>query len=161
MKDRRDDRRFHFRLTEESLSSDRLIEAVSTPDTGAVATFAGVVRGLTHVDGSEVKTDFLVYESYAAMARKQSEDIAAKAFEKWPAVARLAVEHRIGRCGIGEVTVLTAASSPHRGDGCFEACRYVIEQLKATVPIWKQENEADSETWVVGNPDKRLDVNAQ
>ena len=151
--------RFHFRLAEEPLSTDRLVQVVSVPSAGAVATFAGVVRGTTTVGNSMVQTDYLVYEAYAAMAHKQCLEIARAVFDRWPDVIRMAMEHRTGRCEVGEPTVLVAASSPHRGDGCFEACRFAIERLKATVPIWKQENEGEHQHWLEGTPDAEWNLN--
>ncbi len=152
--------KFHFRLTEEPLSLDRLMQEVTVPSAGAVATFAGVVRGTTAVGNRRFHTEYLVYEAYAIMAHKQCLEIANMVFARWPEVNRLAMEHRTGCCAVGEPTVLVAASSPHRGDGCFEACRFAIERLKSSVPIWKQENEADRQDWVEGTPDSNLNINS-
>ena len=153
--------RFHFRLTEEALSADRLIEVVSDSSAGAVAAFAGVVRGTTVVGQGKIETDYLIYEAYSAMAHKQCLELAKAVFEQWPKVIKLAMEHRTGLCKIGEPSVLVAASSPHRGDGCFEACQFAIERLKASVPIWKQEHEAQRSSWVEGKPEPGLNVNLQ
>jgi len=68
--------------------------------------------------------------------------------------------HRVGRCEIGEPSVVIAVTTPHRGDGCFEACSYAIERLKAIVPIWKQENWADGQVWVEGPRQPELDLSA-
>ncbi len=136
------------------------MQKVSVPSAGAVAAFAGVVRGTTAVGNCRIHTEYLVYEAYATMAKKQCLEIAKMVFHQWPEVKRLAIEHRTGCCAVGEPTVLVAASSPHRGDGCFEACRYAIEHLKASVPIWKQDNEAKRQEWVKGTPDSSLDLNS-
>lgn len=69
---------------------------------------------------------------------------------KWPAVKAVSILHRTGRLEIGEPSVLIAVATPHRGDGCFDACRYAIERLKAIVPIWKEENWSDGQVWVEG-----------
>lgn len=151
--------RFHFRLTAEPLSADRLVQRVTVPAAGAVATFAGVVRSTTTVGDRQIQTDYLVYEAYAAMAHKQCLEIAQAVFDRWPVVLRMAVEHRTGRCAVGEPTVLVAVSSPHRGDGCFEACRFAIERLKAHVPIWKQENTGEQRYWLEGTPDAEWNLN--
>ncbi len=150
---------FHFRLAAEALSMDRLVKEVTVPSAGAVAAFAGVVRGTTTVGSSQVQTDYLVYEAYAAMAYKQCLQIAEAVYDQWPKIIRLAMEHRTGRCEVGEPTVLVAASSPHRGDGCFEACRFTIDRLKMHVPIWKQENEGVHQQWLEGIPDSGLNLN--
>lgn len=151
--------KFSFRLTKEPLSADRLIEIVSDSRAGAVAAFAGVVRGTTTVEDQDVKTEFLVYEAYDSMAHKQCLELAQTVFEKWPKIVKLAMEHRIGHCAVGDPSVMVAASSPHRGDGCFEACRFSIERLKASVPIWKQEHEANRSSWIEGTPEPGLNVN--
>ena len=154
------DPRIHFRLTEEPLSVDALVRWASRPDCGAVASFAGIVRGETRAEGQIVHTDFLVYEAYASMARAQSLKLAEEVLTRWPAVRCLAMEHRVGPCALGEPTVVVAAASPHRHDGCFEACKYAIDRLKAIVPIWKQENQGDRQAWVESAPRPRLNVNA-
>lgn len=153
--------RIHFRLTDQPLSMDALVRLVSRPDSGAVAAFAGIVRGITQADQKVVETDFLVYEAYESMARVQSLQLAEEVCRKWPAVRGLAMEHRIGRCELGEPTVVVAVSSPHRHDGCFEACKYTIDRLKAIIPIWKQENRGERQAWVEGTPQADLDINAQ
>ncbi len=132
---------------------------MTVPSAGAIAAFAGVVRGTTVVDDSQVPTDYLVYEAYAAMAHKQCLEIAQAVFDRWPDVICMAMEHRTGRCTVGEPTVVVAVSSPHRGDGCFEACRFAMERLKATVPIWKQENAGECQRWLEGPPDAEWNVN--
>lgn len=155
------DSRIFFRLTEETLSQDALIAQVSRPDCGAVASFAGIVRGVTQVEGDLAETDFLIYEAYAKMARTESRKLAIQILQKWPEVRAIAMVHRIGRCELGEPTVMVAVSTPHRGDGCFEACKYAIDRLKAIVPIWKQDNHqgANRQEWLEGPPQGELDVN--
>jgi molybdopterin synthase catalytic subunit len=139
-----------FEITEQPLSLDDVARRVSRPDCGAIATFAGVVRGET-VTGAGVRdTDFLVYEAYVEMAESQLARIGDEIKEKWPRVQSVSILHRTGRLEIGEPSVVIAVATPHRGDGCFEACRYAIERLKAVVPIWKQENWSDGQVWVEG-----------
>lgn len=76
--------------------------------------------------------------------------IGDEVMERWPKVAAVSILHRTGRLEVGEASVIIAVSTPHRGDGSFEACRYAIERLKAVVPIWKQENWSDGQVWVEG-----------
>lgn len=107
--------------------------------------FTGVVRN--HNEGRDV--GHLDYHAYPEMAEQTLREIAAEAREKY-AVGTISVIHRIGRLEIGEVSVAIAVASPHRGDA-FGASRYVIEELKKRVPIWKREGymEGTSE-WVQG-----------
>jgi molybdopterin synthase catalytic subunit len=149
-----------FEITDQPLSLDDVAARVSQPNCGAIATFAGVVRGETALDSGTRGTDFLEYEAYVEMAEKMMAQIGDEIRERWPAVEKVSIVHRIGRCEVGEASVLIAVSTPHRGDGCFEACRYAIERLKAVVPIWKQENWADGQVWVEGPRQSTLDVGA-
>ena len=147
-----------FEITQKPLSQDDILHRVSRFDCGGVVTFAGTVRGSTATDGGARETDFLVYEAYLPMAEKMMARIGAEIQERWPLVKGVSILHRIGRCDIEEPTVLIAVATPHRDDGCFEACRYAIERLKAIVPIWKQENWRDGEVWVEGPRQPELDV---
>ena len=150
-----------FEITESSLSQDDILRRVSRPDCGGVVTFAGTVRGTTATGDGERGTDFLDYEAYIPMAEKMMARICDDVMERWPQVKAVSILHRIGRCEIEEPTVLIAVATPHRGDGCFEACRYAIERLKAIVPIWKKENWADGEVWVEGPRQPELVVSSE
>ncbi len=158
---RHDHAQVFFRLTPEPLSQDALIAQVTRPDCGAVAAFAGIVRGMTQKDGDLTATEFLVYEAYAPMARKESLKVADEVLDRWPAVRAIAMEHRVGRCELGEPTVMVAVATPHRHDGCFEACRFAIDRLKAIVPIWKQDNREGQQEWLEGVPQEELDMQHQ
>jgi molybdopterin synthase catalytic subunit len=129
-------------LREGPLSVDEAIASVSHPGAGAVCAFLGVVRD--HSEGRAVTK--LEYEAYAAMAlaemRRIASDVAAEI-----AGVRLAVVHRTGAMGVGEIAVVCAASAPHRA-GAFGACRALIDSVKATVPIWKREHGLDGASWV-------------
>ena len=150
-----------FEVTDEPLLQDDILRRVSRFDCGGVVTFAGTVRGATG-SGSEARaTDFLVYEAYRPMAEKMMARIGEEIQERWPNVKAVSILHRVGRCDVEEPTVLIAVASPHRGDGCFEACRYAIERLKAIVPIWKQENWSDGEVWVEGPRQPELELSSQ
>lgn len=139
-----------YEITTAPISLDDVAARVSRPDCGGITTFAGVVRGKTATDDGSRSTDFLGYEAYTEMAEKMMSQIGDEVMEQWPKVRAVSILHRVGRCEIGEASVVIAVATPHRGDGCFEACQYAIERLKAIVPIWKQENWADGQVWVEG-----------
>lgn len=145
-----------FEITQSALSIDDATARVSRPDCGGIATFAGIVRGETQTKNGERGTDFLEYEAYVEMAEKLMAQIGEEVQTRWPKVKAIAILHRIGRCEVGEASVVIAVATPHRDDGCFEACRYAIERLKAIVPIWKQENWADGQIWIEGPRDPKL-----
>lgn len=117
------------------------LDAPATGD-GAACTFVGVVRD--HNAGRPVR--YLEYEAFEEMALPLMEEIAAEARRRWPITA-ISIVHRLGRLEIGEASVAVAVFSPHRAEA-FEACRYAIDALKATVPIWKKEFYADGAVWV-------------
>ena len=131
-----------IRLTPEVIDHAALTEQVRRPDCGAVVTFLGTVRDLT---GDRV-TVALDYEAYPAMAEKKLAEIEGETRARWP-VGELVMVHRLGHLDVGEVSVAVAVSCPHRGQA-FEACRYAIDTLKRTVPVWKKEYFEDGEVWV-------------
>jgi molybdopterin synthase catalytic subunit len=137
----------HFAVTYDPISLDELAARVKRPEAGAIAVFGGVVRNLSA--GKEV--DHLEYEAYEEMALAKLRQVAAEARERWPKVIDIAIVQRIGRLEVGENAVIVAVSSPHRGDGCFEACQYAINRLKEIVPIWKKEVSPDGAEWVEGD----------
>jgi len=129
-------------LTHAPVDLSALLAAVSAPERGGVATFLGLVRN--HQDGRAVVR--LAYSAYESMAEAEAARIVAEGESRWP--VRIALSHRLGDLTIGDVAVAVVAASAHRAPA-FEACRYVIEELKRRVPIWKQEFYADgSVTWV-------------
>jgi molybdopterin synthase catalytic subunit len=140
-----------FRLPEEPVNHDELIAAITTPATGAVCLFSGMVRGETHKDGHLPETEYLEYEAYQPMALKKMQQVAAEIRERWPLVQGIAIVQRLGRLEVGQNTVLIACSSGHRGDGCFEAARYGIDRLKEIVPVWKKEVGPDGAGWIEGD----------
>ena len=117
-----------------------------TPQSGGIDVFIGTVRDTTK--GKTVVR--LEFEAYEAMALKEMHKIAEQAFSKWP-IQKLLIHHRAGVLKVGEVPVIIAVSCAHR-DAAFEACRYVIDTLKQTVPIWKKEIFEDGEVWVAAHP---------
>ncbi len=133
-----------IQLTREPLQREELIAAVSHSSIGGIVVFEGVVRD--HARGKSVR--YLEYEIYEEMARKQIGQICEQARQRW-GVERIAVAHRTGRLEIGEASVIIVVASPHRAEA-FEVCRYLIDTLKATVPIWKKEVAVDGEEWVEG-----------
>lgn len=139
-----------FEITDRPLSLDEAARRVARPDCGAITTFAGVVRGETVTAEGMRGTDFLNYEAYTEMAEAMMARIGEEIMQRWPKVKAVSILHRVGRLEIGEPSVVIAVATPHRGDGCFEACQYAIERLKAIVPIWKEENWSDGQVWVEG-----------
>ncbi len=121
-----------------------VVEAVASPEAGAIATFDGTVRRTAR--GKVVR--HLFYEAYSAMAVKEMAKIREEALRRFP-ILEMAIVHREGRMEIGESSVFIAVSSAHRGDA-FDACRFAIDTLKTTVPIWKKEHYLDGEVWIEG-----------
>ncbi len=119
---------------------------LNSPEAGAVNLFVGTVRNQTK--GKEVKR--LDFEAYDAMALKQMEHLANEAMNKWPLV-NLAIIHAVGAKRPGMPVVVIGVSSAHR-DVSFEACRFLIDELKKTVPIWKKEFYKDNSVWVNAHP---------
>lgn len=132
-----------YRVIEHPLSPDAIAAAVDDPGAGGIVIFAGVVRNET--GGRPVK--FLEYEAHAPMAEAKLREIGTTLRSRWPGIKRVAMLHRVGRLEIGEASVLIAVSAAHR-DQAFEACRYAIDTLKRTVPVWKKEHFEDGEVWV-------------
>ena len=121
-----------------------LVESLKAPEDGAVVVFDGFVRN--NFKGRQ--TLYLEYEAYEPMAYAKMRAIGAEIREKF-SVHRIAIVHRLGRLEIGETSVLIAVSSAHRA-AAFDACRYAIDTLKRTVPIWKKEFFAGGAVWAEG-----------
>ena len=111
---------------------------------GALAFFVGVVRN----ENAGRPVLRLEYEAYEEMALSEMQAIDREARRRWP-ITEIRIVHRLGRMEIGEASVAVAVASPHR-DEAFEACRFVIDTLKKTVPIWKKEFYADGAVWLEG-----------
>ena len=130
-------------LTHEAIDFSRLTESVRSTLAGAVVLFLGTVRELT--EGRQ--TIALDYDAYPEMATAKMAELEAEARERWP-VIEVGLIHRLGRLELGDVSVAVAVSAPHRNQA-FEAGRFLIDELKVRVPIWKKENWADGTTeWV-------------
>jgi molybdopterin synthase catalytic subunit len=131
-------------LVDKTIDADALIRHVRTGADGAIVTFDGCVRNQSHGRS----TLYLDYEAYESMALAKMREIAAEARAKF-AIDRVAVAHRLGRLEIGETSVFIAVSAPHRA-AAFDACRYTIDTLKRSVPIWKKEYFEDGAVWADG-----------
>jgi molybdopterin synthase catalytic subunit len=131
-------------ITHERLDRDALVAAVTHASVGGIVVFEGVVRD--NARGKQVR--YLEYDVYPEMAAQQIREIVTEAERRW-GVERVAVAHRVGKLEIGEASVIIVVASPHRGEA-FDACRYIIDTLKTTVPIWKKEVATDGEEWVEG-----------
>jgi molybdopterin synthase catalytic subunit/molybdopterin converting factor small subunit len=126
------------------IDADAIVRAIKAGSDGAVCVFDGIVRDNTRGRA----TLHLDYEAYEEMALKQMQLLRAEAIEHF-SVRDVAIVHRLGRLQIGETSVLIVVASAHRG-AAFEACRWVIDTLKKTVPIWKKEQFADGAVWADG-----------
>jgi molybdopterin synthase catalytic subunit len=133
-----------FELVREPIDPGTLIVHLRAPEDGAIVTFDGFVRNQSH----NRRTLYLDYEAYEPMALAQMREIAAQLYEKFR-IHRVAIVHRLGRLEIGETSVFIAVSAPHRA-AAFDACRFAIDTLKRTVPIWKKEYFEDGAVWADG-----------
>jgi molybdopterin synthase catalytic subunit len=131
-----------FRVSEEPLSLDAVVEEVADESAGAIATFTGTVRRRSR--GRNVL--YLEYEAYAEMAEDVMAQLAADLARKHE-LSAVAIHHRVGRVELGETSVVIAVSSPHRQDA-LAACKEAIDSLKQTVPVWKKEVYEGGEEWL-------------
>ncbi len=134
------------RIVRERIDTTAVVGRLKRPADGAAVIFDGVVRDNTRGR----RTLYLEYEAYEAMALKQMESLAAEARTRF-GVRGASIVHRLGRLQIGETSVLIAVAAAHRG-AAFEACRWIIDTLKKTVPIWKKEYFEDGAVWADGEP---------
>jgi MoaE-MoaD fusion protein len=139
-----------IRLADSPIDHDELIAAITTPATGAVCLFSGMVRGETIQPGHLPRTEYLEYEAYEPMALAKMRQVASEIRERWTLVQGIAIVQRIGKLSVGQNTVLIACSSGHRDQGCFEAARYGIDRLKEIVPVWKKEVGSEGSGWIEG-----------
>jgi len=133
-------------LCSEPIEPQRWIEAAKHGEDGAVVVFDGIVRNNTR----SRETLYLDYEAYEEMAERQIKGLAAEARTRF-GVRHVTMIHRLGRLNVGETSVLIVVASAHRAHA-FEACRWLIDTLKKTVPIWKRESFADGVVWAAGEP---------
>lgn len=137
-------------LVDGPVDHDSIVVQITTPETGAVCLFSGMVRGETQQAAETYYTQALEYEAYTPMALAKMRQVAAEIRERFPRVQGIAILQRVGRANVGENTVLIACSSGHRDEGCFEAARYGIDRLKEIVPVWKKEISASGSAWIAG-----------
>jgi molybdopterin synthase catalytic subunit len=131
-----------FRITRQPIDLQELVRFVTDSEAGAIATFIGTTRN--NNEGRKVIA--LDYEAYPEMAEKELARIGQQASQRWQ-ICRMAIIHRLGPVQITEASVIIAVSSAHR-DAAFAACRFAIEEIKKTVPIWKKEVFEGGEVWI-------------
>jgi molybdopterin synthase catalytic subunit len=136
----------NIKIVADPLNIENCIAWVSTQACGAINVFIGTVRDET----KEKRVVQLKFEAYEKMALSEMKKIADTILHNWP-IHKILIHHRTGTLQVGEVPVVIAASATHR-DAAFEACRYAIDTLKQTVPIWKKEFFEDGELWVAAHP---------
>ena len=137
-----------FEITTAPLDVGKIARRVIPADCGATVTLDGYVRQFTK--GRE--TLHLIYEAYKPMALKEMEKLIAQTREKFE-IENVGIVHRLGKLEIGETSVVISVAAPHRR-AAFEACEWLIKELKRTVPIWKKEIYADGETWIEGEKNR-------
>jgi len=133
-------------IVRDRIDTHGVLSRIKRPEDGAAVVFEGIVRNQT----CGRKTLYLDYEAYEEMALQQMEKLAEQALQQF-SVRDVALVHRLGRLAIGETSVLIVVASAHRAAG-FDACRWLIDTLKRTVPIWKKEYFEDGAVWVDGEP---------
>jgi molybdopterin synthase catalytic subunit len=131
-----------FCLTDQAIQIDELVRFVTQAQSGAIVTFIGTTRD--HNEGRRVLA--LSYEAYAGMAEKELARVGREAKARWN-IEQIAIVHRVGRVDIGHASVAIAVSAAHRSEA-FEACRFAIEEIKRSVPIWKKELFEGGELWI-------------
>src|SRR5581483_1771678 len=132
-------------IVETPLSVEAAVKFVSDPASGGIDVFLGTTRAETSADGRNLIA--LDYEAYTEMAIQRLKFLAARAGEQWP-IVKTAMLHRVGRVAVAEPSVVLAVSCPHRAES-FAACKWLIDQLKVDVPIWKKEAWEDGTgSWV-------------
>jgi molybdopterin synthase catalytic subunit len=136
----------HCAIVREKIAVQEIADSIKRPEDGATAVFEGIVRN--HTRGR--RTIYLDYEAYESMALNEMEKLAQTALENFK-VRDVRLVHRLGRLEIGATSVLVAVASAHRGPA-FDACRWLIDTLKKTVPIWKKEHFEDGAVWADGEP---------
>ena len=133
-------------ITDEVIPAEEIVAEIKAGEDGAVCVFDGIVRNNTRGR----KTLYLDYEAYREMALEKMRGLADEAVERF-GVREVALVHRLGRLMVGETSVLIVVASAHRG-AAFDACRWLIDTLKKTVPIWKKEQFVDGAIWADGEP---------
>lgn len=135
-----------IKITEKPIDIQKVIDATSSLGAGAINVFVGTVRNTAH--GKNVV--WLEYEAYEGMAVAEIRKIMNEAHSRWPLLGA-AVCHRVGTLKPGEASIAIAVSAPHRKES-FEACEFILNQIKTKVPIWKKEIFEDGEEWISAHP---------
>ena len=133
-------------LTTDVINAEKLVSQAKRGEDGAVVVFDGIVRNHTR----NRQTLYLDYEAYEEMAAKQMDALGREAIARF-GVRHVSMVHRLGRLNVGETSVLIVVASAHRAQA-FDACRWLIDTLKKTVPIWKKETFVDGSVWAAGDP---------
>lgn len=134
-------------ITHQPIDSTAILAQVSDEACGASVLFLGTTRRWT----GETETAYLEYESYEEMAIAKMQELATIASERWP-IKKLALVHRLGKVDVREASVAVAVSCPHRAEA-FDACEWLIDELKKQVPIWKKEwYTVQSPQWIHPSP---------
>ena len=131
-----------IKLTNEPINPHKYIRMVSKDINGAIVTFLGTTR--LYNNGRKVL--HLEYSAYEDMATKKLCELCTEVKHRW-SIDDVAIIHRLGHVDIGEISLLVALSTPHRRES-FEACQYIVDKLKITVPIWKKEISEDGYAWI-------------
>jgi molybdopterin synthase catalytic subunit len=130
-------------LSDRPIPADVASSWVVRPDCGGVVVFFGTVRD--HSEGRAGVSE-LVYEAYADAATARMAALAGEARRRWPELGRIVVWHRVGSLAVTDIAVVVAVSAPHRGEA-FDAARWLIDTVKTSVPVWKQETWSDGRDW--------------
>jgi molybdopterin synthase catalytic subunit len=144
-------------LSDQPLPVGTVADWVVVPDCGAVALFSGTARD--HA-GDRAGVEELVYEAYEEQVVPRLAAVAAEMRARWPEIGRIALLHRVGTLAIGETAVVVAVSTPHRPEA-FDAARFGIDAVKASVPIWKKERWEGGESWGLEGADVRPPAEVQ
>jgi len=136
----------HVAIVHQRIDAHTIVTSLKRPEDGALVIFDGMVRNNTRGR----RTLYLVYEAYEEMALAQMRELALRALADFP-IRDVAIVHRLGRLEVGETSVLIGVASAHRA-AAFDACRWLIDTLKKTVPIWKKEHFEDGAVWADGEP---------
>jgi len=133
-------------ISKDTLDTQKIISMVQDPLAGGTDIFIGTVRSETDYK----KVTSLFFEAYAPMAEREMQKLINQASINWP-IIKAVIHHRVGHLKVGDVAVVIAVSAAHR-KAAFEACRYILDALKETVPIWKKEIFEDGQVWVSAHP---------
>jgi len=134
-------------VTEQSIDPMESFKDSSDPENGALNFFFGTIRKINV--GREVVA--VEYDAFIPLAEKTLREISSEAQQKWGEKLRISIRHRVGKLSVGEISVVVGVGSKHR-DESYQASRYIIEQIKVRVPIWKKEYYTNGETeWLKGH----------